>query len=76
MKPNTWLAYNDLAWTEPILAPPDKFREESELLCRIIHEHVKIEGKTLLHLGCGAGVYDHTLNMYKTLVNNYLFIFI
>lgn len=64
MKPNTWLAYNDLAWTEPILAPPDKFREESELLCRIIHEHVKIEGKTLLHLGCGAGVNDHTLKKH------------
>jgi len=64
MKPNTWLAYNDLAWTEPILAPPEKFREESELFCTIIKEHAKIRVKSLLHLGCGAGVYDHTLKKH------------
>ena len=42
-----WLAYNELAWTEPILAPPDEYAEETELLVRAIEEHSKIEVKTL-----------------------------
>jgi trans-aconitate methyltransferase len=64
LKPNRWLAYTDLAWTEPILALPEEFQEESELLCTTIKEHAKIEAKTLLHLGCGAGVNDHTFKKH------------
>lgn len=53
------LAYHDLAWTEPILAPPDEYADETELLVNAIKEHSKIEVKTLLHLGCGAGGNDY-----------------
>ena len=55
-----WLAYSDLAWTEHIIAPPDEYTEETELLVNTIRQHSKIELKTLLHLGCGAGGNDYT----------------
>ena len=59
-----WLAYNDLAWTEPILAPPDKYAEETEPLINAIKEHSAKEVKTLLHLGCGAGGNDYIFKRY------------
>jgi len=52
---NKWLAYNELAWTEPIIAPPEEYAEETEQYIKVIKEHSKIEVKTLLHIGCGAG---------------------
>lgn len=61
---NEWRAYSDLAWTEPIVAPPEEYAEETELIVNIIKEHSKIEVKTLLHLGCGAGGNDHTFKKY------------
>ena len=54
-----WRAYGELAWTEPILAPPEEYREETELLVNAIKEYSVIEVKTLLHLGCGAGGNDY-----------------
>ena len=54
-----WLAYNDLAWTEPIIDPPDEYAEETGLLVNAIREHSASEVKTLLHLGCGAGGHDY-----------------
>jgi len=59
-----WLAYNDLAWTEPIVAPPEEYTEETELFTKVIKEHSKIEAKTLLHLGCGAGGNDYTFKKH------------
>jgi len=59
-----WLAYNDLAWTEPIVAPPEEYTEETELFTKVIKEHSKIEVKTLLHLGCGAGGNDYTFKKH------------
>lgn len=58
-KKTKWRSYSELAWTEPIVAPPDEYAEDTELLSRIIKEHSKIEPKTLLHLGCGAGGNDY-----------------
>ncbi|MBM4451606.1 MAG: class I SAM-dependent methyltransferase [Chloroflexi bacterium] len=57
---NKWLAYNELAWTEPIIAPPEEYAEETEQYIKVIKEHSKIEVKTLLHIGCGAGGNDYT----------------
>lgn len=59
-----WLAYSDLAWTGHIIAPPDEYTEETELLVNTIKQHSKIEIKTLLHLGCGAGGNDYILKRY------------
>ena len=54
-----WLAYNELAWTEHILAPPNEYDEETEPLINAIKEHSVNEVITLLHLGCGAGGNDY-----------------
>ncbi len=54
-----WSSYSELAWVESIVAPPEEYAEDTELFCRIIKEHSKIEPKTLLHLGCGAGRNDY-----------------
>ena len=56
---NKWLAYDELAWTEQIIAPPDEYAEETEFLVNAIKEHSKVKVKTLLHLGCGAGGNDY-----------------
>ncbi|MDY6827472.1 MAG: class I SAM-dependent methyltransferase [Bacillota bacterium] len=66
MKVGKWLSYNELAWTEQILSPPDKMVGEVELYCRAIMENSAIEPVTLLHLGSGAGVYDFTFKKYFT----------
>jgi SAM-dependent methyltransferase len=61
-----WKAYNELAWTELILCSPEDYIEETELYCKAIRENSKTELKTLLHLGCGAGINDYTFkNHFK-----------
>lgn len=64
METGNWLSYNDLAWIEPILSPPEDFKEEPEMYCRVIRENAAIPVKTLLHLACGAGIYDFTFKEY------------
>ena len=59
-----WLAYNKLAWTEPIICPPKECYEEVESLSKTIINNSKIKPKTLLHLGCGAGIYDYTFKRH------------
>ena len=59
-----WLAYNELAWIDHIIAPPDEYAEETELLINAIKEHSVNEVKTLLHLGCGAGGNDYIFKRY------------
>ena len=46
-----WLAYSDLAWTEHIIAPPDEYTEETELLVNTIKQHSKNEIKKPLVSG-------------------------
>jgi len=64
VKTTKWLSYSDLAWTEPIIAPPEEYTEDTELFSKVIKEHSKIDVKTLLHLGCGAGGNDYTLKKH------------
>jgi len=64
METSKWSSYNELAWTEPIIAPPEQYADETELYCRAIKEHSRIEPKTLLHLGSGAGVNDYTFKKH------------
>lgn len=59
-----WPAYNDLAWTDVLLAPPEEAAEDAERLCRELKEHSGIEIRCLLHLGCGAGAYDVTFKKH------------
>ena len=59
-----WLAYNDLAWTEHIIAPPDEYAKETEPLINAIKEHSVNEIEILLHLGCGAGGNDYIFKRY------------
>lgn len=64
MSKSKWRAYSDLAWTELIVGPPEEYIEETELLSKVIKEHSKIETRTLLHLGCGAGGNDYTFKRH------------
>jgi SAM-dependent methyltransferase len=59
-----WISYKELAWTEPILAPPESCSEEIENYCSLIKKHSQIEPVTLLHLACGAGSFDHTFKKH------------
>jgi len=59
-----WLAYEDLAWIDTIVAPPEEYAEDTERYCGLIKDHSRIEVKTLLHLGCGAGGNDHTFKKH------------
>ncbi|MFC1972548.1 class I SAM-dependent methyltransferase [Chloroflexota bacterium] len=59
-----WRAYSELAWTEPIIAPPEEYTEETEQYSKAIKEHSKIEVRTLFHLGCGAGGNDYTFKKH------------
>ena len=56
--------YDDLAWTWPIISPPEDYIEESKKFRDLIIKHSKIEVKTLLDLGCGGGHNDFTLKRY------------
>jgi SAM-dependent methyltransferase len=56
--------YDDLAWTWPIISPPEDYIEETEELCKAIREYSQITAKTLLNLGCGGGHNDYTLKKH------------
>ncbi|MBN2266051.1 MAG: class I SAM-dependent methyltransferase, partial [Candidatus Aminicenantes bacterium] len=65
MKKNEgWLSYNDLAWTDLILNSPDDIEAEVGALCRALFTPSKTGTRTLLHLGCGAGLYDRVLKRH------------
>lgn len=66
MKNMEWHAYSDLAWTESIISLPEEYVEETTLFSKLIKEHSKIDARTLLHLGCGAGGHDETFKKYFT----------
>jgi len=64
MQKDKWLIYNELAWLEPIIAPPEKHTDETEIYCKAIKQHAKIEPQTLLHLASGAGINDYTFKKH------------
>jgi SAM-dependent methyltransferase len=65
-KKNKWKSYSNLAWTEPIIAPPEEYTEDTESFIRIIKDNIKIKPKTLLHIGCGAGGNDYAFKKHFT----------
>ena len=52
--------YGDLAWTWPIVSPPERYVREAREIGRLIHERAPA-ARTLFHLGCGGGHLDKTL---------------
>jgi hypothetical protein len=59
-----WLVYNELAWVDSVLSPPQNVAQECIHLGRMLKAHAHSECQTLLHLGCGAGVYDFTFKKH------------
>lgn len=58
MQTQNYLSYGELAWTEPIIAPPATYESEVTYYVNLIQENAINMTQTLLHLGCGAGGYD------------------
>ena len=61
---NKWKAYSDLAWTESLVYPPAEGLKEPELFIKLIKENSKTNTETLLHVGCGSGIYDYTFKKH------------
>lgn len=55
---SSWIAYNELAWTEDLLADPSDYEGEAGGYVELIKGNALHAPGTLLHLGCGAGGYD------------------
>jgi SAM-dependent methyltransferase len=64
MKGDQRRLYGDLAWTWPIISPPEEYIEEVEQFYEILRKYSRIEARTLLDLGCGGGHNDNTLKRY------------
>ena len=56
--PSSWISYNDLAWTENLLANPEDYENEVSYYIELIKRYTSISPNSLLHLGCGAGGHD------------------
>ncbi len=52
------MAYNELAWIEEILAPPEIYEGEALIYVEAIKNRISDRTITMLHLGCGAGGHD------------------
>ncbi len=55
---STWIAYNDLAWTEDWIADPAEYEDEVMVYVNLIKRTAAEPPITLLHLGSGAGSHD------------------
>ena len=63
---STWIAYNDLAWTEDWLADPAEYEDEVMVYVDLIKRTAAEPPNTLLHLGSGAGGHDKTFKRHFT----------
>lgn len=63
---STWIAYNDLAWTEDWLADPAEYEDEVMVYVDLIKRTAAEPPKTLLHLGSGAGGHDRIFKRHFT----------
>lgn len=55
---STWISYNEMAWTEDLLADPADYEDEVMVCVDLIKRTAVEPPKTLLHLGSGAGGHD------------------
>lgn len=58
LKELNWKVYNELAWTENILAGPESYKDEAMTYIKAIKRYISILSPTMLHFGCGAGGHD------------------
>jgi SAM-dependent methyltransferase len=56
--------YDELAWTWPIISPPEHYVEEATFFAETIRKYSVRKPKTLLDLGCGGGHNDMTLKRH------------
>lgn len=63
---STWIAYNDLAWTENWLADPAEYEDEVEVYADLIKGAASDPPSALLHLGCGVGGHDRIFKRHFT----------
>lgn len=63
---STWIAYNDLAWTEDWLADPAEYEDEVMVYVSLMKRRAAEPLNTLLHLGSGAGGYDRIIKRHFT----------
>lgn len=55
---SNWISYNELAWTEDLLADPNDYEVEFNEYIKLIDSTAKTPVNTMLHMGCGAGGHD------------------
>lgn len=55
---SSWTAYNELAWTDKLLADSGDYEDEVMIYVDLINNAAAEPPRTLLHLGCGAGGHD------------------
>jgi SAM-dependent methyltransferase len=63
---SSWIAYNELAWTEDLLSDPSDYEAEVAGYLDLIRHYAPSSPVTLLHLGCGAGGHDATFKRHFT----------
>jgi SAM-dependent methyltransferase len=56
--------YNDLAWTWPIISPPESYVDETGEVIRLIKKYALIPVNRVINFGCGGGHNDHTLKRH------------
>ena len=56
--------YSDLAWTWPIISPPEEYADETLEMAALMKKHARTVIRRILNLGCGGGHNDFTLKKY------------
>ncbi len=56
--------YSDLAWTWPILSPPEDYAKEARRFRDFLRDTASIDVGEVLHLGCGGGHVDSHLKRW------------
>ena len=61
---STWIAYNELAWTDDWLVDTGEHEDEVKVYVDLIKQVAVKPPRTLLHLGSGSGSYDQIFKRY------------
>jgi ubiquinone/menaquinone biosynthesis C-methylase UbiE len=64
---STWIAYNELAWTEDWLADSSEYEDEVQVYVDLLKAAAEKPPHTLLHMGCGAGGHDRVFKQHFTI---------